>query len=592
MIDAPFATQALNCRFDKGHLEPQVQQALFRADELIATTRRLGYSGGSVVSMTDNDCVIMPKDGAYDDQRIYYLAAGRPFMCEAKEMEQTPISSVYGLGIALGVPIPQGTVEGVQDGAIWTPGPTEGVVDGEWEVPEDEEEADKYDDETRYYCCTFVNEFGQESAPTLPGGRIEMTNAEATCKVSIDPAIFDYASSNEGIRNRISAIRVYRLSTSAESAEYMLCKELGKPFDISHPDLNVMIWPDGSCPADWSASWFFNDDKLAGELGPPLTSLDHDPPPQTDVAGLFETSYGVMLAWDDDGRVYPSETFLPYAYPANYQFSVDGHIRGMAEISSGVIVLTSKRPYIITGQSPSTFSLIEIDASYACWGERNESHVRHIVDMGETVVYASKQGLVALSSSGAQVISKSLFTQEQFAAYLNDDFHAVRFQDKYLAFYKLATGEEGSFVFDPAAQDVVFSDYDASASLFYVKDNLVIYVDRDTNKLMAIPADKLLEPGDWDTDISQHTKEYVWHSKRFVGPETSFSAMRIEGYGFPANPVTVTYITDGQEFTHVVRTDGHENFRLPPWRGRDISVRVQGRGIVERISIAGSMGEL
>ena len=154
-----------------------------------------------------------------------------------------------------------------------------------------------------------------------------------------------------------------------------------------------------------------------------------------------------------------SEPFLPHAWPIDYRITLEEDIVDIAATGNGVVAMTNGTPYFITGTDPAALTPFRIDLAQACVNRNS------VVDMGEYVLYASPDGLVAVSGASGEVVSRGLISVEQW----NNDFHptlirAFRHEGTYVAFYN-NSGTLGGWYYDPRAAESAFSTITLSAEI-------------------------------------------------------------------------------------------------------------------------------
>ncbi|MCE7797853.1 hypothetical protein LWE61_14975 [Sphingobium sufflavum] len=247
----------------------------------------------------------------------------------------------------------------------------------------------------------------------------------------------------------------------------------------------------------------------------PLASLDYNTPPDG-LAGLIALPNGIMAAFEGK-KLYFSEPYKPHAWPEKYILTVDFPIMGLGVFGSAVAVLTQGQPYVVAGTSPDTMSMEKLEVNLPCVSARG------IVDLGASIAYPSTDGLVVISQSGANTITRNLITRDDWLRMNPYSFVAGSFNGRYLTCYAFTDGDgierTGMLIIDLTGEtpfitrgsdsaDAMFSDT-AGGALYLLKNGEDIY--------------------EWDA-ISTSYGEMYWRSKRFVLPaDTNFGAILIEG---------------------------------------------------------------
>lgn len=311
----------------------------------------------------------------------------------------------------------------------------------------------------------------------------------------------------------------------------------------------------------------FSDTILAEDLGEELPSLTWLPPPDT-LKGLTNLPNGILSGFT--GRdVYFSEPFRPYAWPAQYQQSLDFPVVGLGRTDTTLVVLTTGTPYFIQGSSPDSMVVVKADIEQSCASKRS------IVSTNSTVLYASPDGLVMLSPNGSRIVTEQLFTRAQWQSLKPDSIHAYSHDLKYVAFYDTGT-TQGGFIFDLTTGQFILHDIYATAG----------YSDLVNDKLFLAFADRSVKV--WQAGAA---KSYVWRSKIFSMPHLmGFACAQLEAEAYP---MTLKVYADNSSTPLLTQTvTSREPFRLPVRPARDWEIQIEGSAEVFSVAIAQSMEEL
>jgi len=191
------AQTALNCRVDTGALEAVRDVLNLQSTTLTSPISLHRYSASVwLEATTDTDWVPYPIANDQYGRLIYADPA-------ASELRVTD-ASLVGVG---GTP-----------GSYWrldVPPPSQGFSATLLGTANDEDEVP----ETRYYVCTFVNNYGAEGPPSPPSNQVEWRDGQ-TVKLEGLPAV---PSGNYNITHR----RIYRLNTgSTGTTNYQFVTEI------------------------------------------------------------------------------------------------------------------------------------------------------------------------------------------------------------------------------------------------------------------------------------------------------------------------------------------------------------------------------
>lgn len=385
--------------------------------------------------------------------------------------------------------------------------------------------------ETRVYTYTWVNKesgFEFESAPAP-------ASAEVNVRTSQTVDISSFASVPSGYT--ITHKRIYR----AVAGIYLFVAEIAV------------------------ATSTYNDAVTAADLGEELPSLTWEEPPST-LSGLINLPNGILAGFT--GRdVYFSVPYRPHAWPSIYVQSVDFPVVGLGRIDTTLVVLTKGTPYFIQGVTPDGMSVVKSDLEQACASKRS------IVSFNGVVMYASPDGLVALSPAGSRIVTQDYFTRDQWQALVPSSIHAYQQDLKYIGFYD--TGSvQGGFIYDMTSAQFIYHSLYISAA----------YNDLQRDKLFTTSADKTLKP--WN---SGSALTYTWKSKKFGVPyPMTFSCAQVQAETYP---VTAKFYRDGS-LIHTQTVANRLPFRLPATTGIDWEVQLEGTSEVFAVEMAQAFEEL
>lgn len=351
----------------------------------------------------------------------------------------------------------------------------------------------------RAYVYTYVNDFGEEGPPSPPSS----ISVSEGMTVSVLPYLPAKGAWDDFVP--IKAVRVYRTETGSSGTSFLFAKEISV----------------AAAGAAWS-------DKLLGsQLGEALATLTYYPPP-LNVKGLVAMPNGI-LAYFSSNKVYFSEPYLPYACNASNASQTLTDVVSMMPTDSGLYVTTKSYPYLIAGVSPETMVASRIPAIQA------GTSLKSICDIGSYVVYASNDGLVALSGMSASLqLSQQFFTRETWRSRYGSRLsrmHLNAYDGHLLVWF--SDGSPGFLMrFDDSAPYLTEMTYGAVAA----------YVNPLNDSLYLIQSDG----GAADSRVCNFRGGVAgscsWHSKDFIIPKpVNFGAVQMIGAGV----VTLTIYADG-----------------------------------------------
>lgn len=352
------------------------------------------------------------------------------------------------------------------------------------------------------YVYTFVSAYGEEGPPS-PASTVITTDDNMTVAIS------GLETSTSITNTNLSKKRIYRSNTGSNTTDFQFVTELALSAttytDVTKNNELAEIIP--------STSW----------IGPP--DDDSTLYPDGPLKGLLALPGGVLAGFTGK-RLCLSEPFQPHAWPVAYRLTLDEPIVSIAATSNGLIVGTEGTPYLVTGTSPSSMSSIKIETAEACLSKRS------MVDMGESVMFAGPDGLLA--ARGVQVLNatEQLISPAQWQTkYYPSTITGFYWQGRYVGFYNTGSGF-GGFIFDPRQGANAFVDLDAGG---LIRGG---FTDPDDNELYIIIGNKIKKFQGSNTALT-----YNWKSKDFsMARPTSMGFAKVDAEAYP---VTIKVYGDG-----------------------------------------------
>lgn len=425
------------------------------------------------------------------------------------------------------------------------------------------------------WAYTWVTEFDEESEPSdlsvarpwSSGNRVGLTN-------------WDTPPSGRGV----DRVRVYRSQTSA----------LGETNLYFVVELTL---------AELGTLWI--DDPEENDLQEVCPSIDYNNPPDG-LTGLVSLPNGMMAAFNGKD-LYFSEPWIPHAWPEKYVLTTESDIVALGAFGSSVAVLTTGTPYVAQGTAPDSMSMERLEVDLPCVSARG------VVDLGYTIAYPSTDGLVSLSSSGAQVVSGALFTREQWQNMAPTAFRACRYSGRYVLSYVESTSRKTLFI-DMGGQTpfVIRSDSAMYAMYMDAATGRLFYLDSYSGDIVVSVTDATLyasegsvpaavAPGGGEGGSAYGIYEFdclanprrtqTWKSKPFVLPaHTNFGALLIEAEPGAGETASVKVYADGVLKATVTKLN--EPARLPSgFLSRQWELEISGNAPVTAVSLAGAPHE-
>lgn len=342
--------------------------------------------------------------------------------------------------------------------------------------------------EDRVYVYTYVSTFGavlEESGPS-PATSISTIEPDATVTVS---GFATAPTSSAGYN--ITAIRIYRAVAGTSSVNYYYVGQVTVT------------------PSTGVATGSFADNVLAANLGVILPSLYYIPPPAT-LQGLISMPNGILAGFTGN-QVWFCEPYLPHAWPSSYMMTVGSPIVGLGVFGQTLVVCTKQHPYLITGSTPGAMTQEKLSLFEPCVSKRSIAGDQY------GVLYASPNGIVSIAPGEMDVISRPLFTRDEWQTYLPTSMIGAIYQNMYIAFYAAGATKAALIITRGDTPPLVTFDTDAQA----------VFVQRSTANVYVVPSGGT-QIYQLDADTVNNLF-YQWKSKKFILPEpTNFAAVKVQ----------------------------------------------------------------
>lgn len=498
------AQTAKNCLFGSGALRPLKSELAVTTNALAAGTKLsiFRYATNKWLSwITDVDIcrTSIPMDA---NDRIYWTGDGVPKMGTN--------STILGPGVmpansyTLGIPKPAGTP----------------VVSGAAAA------GNSLTAETRAYVYTFVSAYGEEGPPSNPSNiiSVEPGTAVTVSSMSIGAANIIYKN-------------IYRINQGTTSAEYQYVGSvlMGVPTygdSIADENLGEVLL---------SSTWTAPEATMKGLISHP--------------AGFLVGFYGNTVCF--------SEPYLPHAWDALNEVTLESAVVAIGAYGTSIIVATKGLPYVITGSAPGQMSVEKLEKGEACTLKRS------LVDMGYACIFAGTSGLWMAGTGTVELITAQLMTSKEWQTYAATMQFAVQFENLYIGFMTT-----GGFIFDTSTGD--FSTHDITATAGWY--------DRENGKLYLVVSGAIVE---WAGGATSHT--LIWKSKKMLLPyPMNFGAAQV----ITTAACTAKVYADGV-LKHTQSVTDSYPFRLPSgFRATSWEIQVEGTSDVTSVSLASSMSEL
>ncbi len=393
--------------------------------------------------------------------------------------------------------------------------------------------------ERRFYVHTYVTELGEEGPPSPASAAVDAGVAQEA-QLTLPPL-----DSSAGQGRLIKRRRIYRTATGSEGAAFQFVDEL----DIGVAD--------------------YTDKVSTDDLAEVLPSAEYDPPP-AELHSIDVLPTGAMVGATRQDVCF-SEPYLPHAWPSSYRLTLDQPVVSVAVFDAYVVAATQGRPYLIAGADPRSMEPTRLPVTQGCISARS------VVSLGYAVVYASVDGLVMVDNEGARIITRGVVSPEEWSAYAPESMHGYELEGRCVLFFD--NGERrGALLIDPRNPEAGVSELE-----FWARSG---YRDPVDPHLYLLAEDGAIVQ--WDA--GDGLRPYRWRSA--VMPFTySVVPSCLEVWAHSYADTTIRVFVDGERVAEKP-VSGPGPLRLPPRRGRELEVEVEGTDTVQEIVLADSVSEL
>lgn len=369
------------------------------------------------------------------------------------------------------------------------------------------------------FAYTWVTSLGEESPPSPLSDEVMFSPG-----MVVEVGSFSATPSERGITHR----RIYRSVQDFDgSTGLYFVKEVA--VDVS------------------SYNYSAND-----PVGEPIPTVDFDSPPDG-LAGLTTMPNGIIAGFS--GRdLYFCEPWKPHAWPQKYMLTVDYDIVGMAAFGSALAIMTKGTPYIVQGTHPESMVMERMDENRPCVSARG------IVDLGYAAAYPSPDGLVIISTQGAQLITRNLFTREEWTKLKPSTFVAAQYEGRYVFLHGTDDGDLADMGLIDLTGDTPFH-MDCSAA------GLDLFFEIETGNLYLLDADGVSVKQFDGTGGPLMTA--TWRSKRIHTPAAmsiGWGFVRADSLGAPSDTCKTRIHVGGGADPYHTMTSVNAPERLPAGR--------------------------
>lgn len=333
--------------------------------------------------------------------------------------------------------------------------------------------------ETRAYVFTFVNEFGEEGAPSLP--TVATGDSAGTWNLTGLPT----SGPDMTDRKPLQYKRIYRTATGEASAAYYLVAEIAI-----------------------SATTYADTMLTAVLVRNAILEADGFEVPPDDLEGLIAHPNGFLVGFKGK-ELHFSLPYRAHAWDSTTVLAIEHKIVGLAVYSNMIAVMTNSQPYWAVGSDPRQISLVKSPSVEPC---RSKGGIAQTVS---GVLYPSSNGLVLFNEAGPKVVTYPILTKDEWADYSPDTLRAAQFAMRYIGF----ADDTNGFVFAPSDNLGTFFKLDRFSGIDNVQTDVLtgdVWIVRENMVYQWEPPDAV-------------PLYYTWRSKVFDLPmPLNFAAVMVK----------------------------------------------------------------
>lgn len=307
------------------------------------------------------------------------------------------------------------------------------------------------------YLYTFVNDLGEESAPSLPSPTIlrpDGVGVTVTSPTNVPTGV----DGNYFITKK----RIYRAATGSSGTAYRFVAEI--PLSQSQ----------------------YLDTLTDAELGEVLQSDNWALPP-ADLRGILALPNGVMVGFRRNQLCFSAQN-QPHAWPVEFRLNTDTDIVGIGNIDTTVVIGTQSFVYVASGNDPAAYSMNKFEVPHAASSKLSFAYIT-----GLGVVFSGPDGLMVCAGIGQlRNLTKGVFTLRQWRALDPTSIISVAHDDVYFMYWHSGSNQ-GCYAVDLRADGfgVVEMSFHASAAFVSpITDKMFLVLDMDNepdDALLPIP---------------------------------------------------------------------------------------------------------
>lgn len=241
-----------------------------------------------------------------------------------------------------------------------------------------------------------------------------------------------------------------------------------------------------------------------------------------------------------------SEPGTTHAWPIKYQQSVREEIVTCMLTGGDIVVLTKGVPYVFNGLSPESMSPVRIPEPLPCMSQDA------VVEVNGTVFYASKNGLVAVSGSSAQIVTGGFYRDVDWRALNPSSMRFGQYDDKV-------------FIYRAGLPTLIYDPVNPDDGLRSVDLNPVVYTTEEgTGDLLYVAVGDGTRTVKKFNDVLNTPMSVTYQSKEYRLPSpTAFAYCKVVSDSYPFNFTVYARKRNGMVVSHTRSVTNDKPFPIP-----------------------------
>lgn len=276
--------------------------------------------------------------------------------------------------------------------------------------------------ETRAYCLAYGRKW--------PSGKIDLGPASVAAETSAGVAHIDVKVTEQVVLSNIKAnshtdefsqqIYIYRSTVGTEGEATW--REV-----INFSSAVGALLPTSVTYDNVTETYTFTDNVNNVDLGAIPQNFEWECP--DGLQGIITLRNGVFAAYKNN-TIYLSVPYQGHAWPAAYAIPLDFDLVGLGCFGNTLVICTTNKTFLCQASNPESPILVPLQESNTCVAKHS------IVSLQESVIYATRYGLVQVTNNGVTPITNKIIS-EAFWRQLNPStIQACSFNSKYLMFFE------------------------------------------------------------------------------------------------------------------------------------------------------------